>query len=314
MPTTSFLVGAYASLPDGRDAQKDYYELLGAQPWISGAEMPYPGDLVEEESRTWLARTLQSSWRRNSVTAIPGTMKHLLEDAAFGLASPDEGGRQRALDFIERLRLSVVDFAQLRGANDIAYVEVHTAPAKIADIGALRRSLDDLATREWAGARLLVEHCDRYIDGRKPEKGFLPIESEIEACRETGVSMVVNWGRSCVEGRDARTSLEHVRIAASAGVLTGLMFSGAGPVATQYGYEWIDGHLPMNPDEPTSLMGAAQIDECAAAALASDACEFLGAKVCVPETGSLKQRLSFLEHIHSAASAARRVGTRRTEE
>jgi hypothetical protein len=304
MPTTSFLVGAYASLPEGRDAQKDYYNLLGAQPWINGAEMPYPGDLIETESRTWLARTLPAVWHHNSVTAIPGTMQHVWKDAAFGLASPDEEGRQRALGFVEQLRLAVVDFAQLRGSNDIAYVEIHAAPTKTADADALRRSLDELKSLEWAGARLLVEHCDRFVDGRKPEKGFLPIESEIDVCREAGVGMTVNWGRSSVEGRDALTPLAHVQKAGAAGVLTGLMFSGAGPAATQYGYEWIDGHLPMNPDEPTSLMGAAEVEECAKAALASDSCEFMGAKVCVPKTASLEERLSFLERIHSAAGAA----------
>lgn len=304
MPTTSFLVGAYASLPEGRDAQKNYYDVLGARSWISGAEMPFPGDLADAENRSWLAKALPSAWHRNSVTAIPGTMQHVWKDAAFGLASPDEEGRQRALEFIERLRLAVVDFAQLRGSNDIAYVEVHAAPTRIADAAALQRSLEELATREWAGARLLVEHCDRFIEGRKPEKGFLPIESEIDVCREAGVGMTVNWGRSSVEGRDVLTPLAHVQKAGVAGVLTGLMFSGAGPEATQYGYEWIDGHLPMNPDEPTSLMGAAEVGECAKAALASDSCQFLGAKVCVPKAASLEERLSFLEHIHSAAAAA----------
>ena len=62
----------------------------------------------------------------------------------------------------------------------------------------------------------------------------------------------------------------------------GIVFSGAGPEETQYGYSWIDGHLPAQADEPTSLMDAEQIGRCAQAAIAGGV-EYLGAKVCVPK-------------------------------
>ena len=82
-------------------------------------------------------------------------------------------------------------------------------------------------------------------------------------------------------------------------MLDGVVFSGAGPEETQYGYAWIDGHLPAQADEPTSLMDAEQIARCAQTALAGGA-EYLGAKVCVPKDASLAKRLAMLEGIYRA--------------
>ncbi len=72
-----FIVGAYASLPQGRPSQEMYYVLLGEKPWISGTEIPYPGDLADKDDRHWLATHLPKHWHANSVTAIPGTMQHV---------------------------------------------------------------------------------------------------------------------------------------------------------------------------------------------------------------------------------------------
>lgn len=302
MPTKPFLVGAYASAPDVRENQEAYYNLLGLQSWIDGAEIPFPGNLIDEAQRSWLACTLPKHWHDNSITAIPGTMRHLGNDAVFGLASNDEGGRKRALDFFETLRSALLDFAELRGSNDVSYIEIHSAPTGGCNAEAFRRSIDELLAHEWAGSKFLVEHCDRYVDGRKPEKGFLSIEDEIDVCAQLGIGMTINWGRSSVEGRDALTPLKHVQKTVDANVLTGLMFSGAGPEATQYGYGWIDGHLPMSQDEPTSLMGSSEIYECANTALSGQSLEFLGAKVCVPKGSTLEERVVFLKHVQSRMS------------
>ncbi|OXN00774.1 DUF4862 family protein [Bifidobacterium vansinderenii] len=299
----TFVVGAYASLPQNRDDQRKYYDLLGDQPWVDATEIPYPGNIADPADRDWLADALPTLWCRNVITAIPGTMQTLGRNPNFGLASPDDAGRHAALDFFDSIREAISAMADRRGANDVAFVELHSAPTGHADADAMRRSLDELTGRDWFGTRLVIEHCDRFIDGQKPEKGFLPIESEIDICRQTGVGLTVNWGRSCVEGRDAGLSLEHVAAAAQAGVLTGLMFSGAGPEATQYGYEWIDGHLPMNPDEPTSLMDAERMRACMGVAMDCESLEYVGAKVCVPADSSLSERVGYLERIHHAVMA-----------
>ncbi|KFI95560.1 DUF4862 family protein [Bifidobacterium scardovii] len=301
-----FVVGAYASLPQGRETQDNYYDLLGSQPWIDGIEIPFPGDLAESSDRVRMIGRLPKHWRNNTVTAIPGTIRHVWADPNFGLASPDGHGRRAALAFFEQLRDSLDDFVQRRGSQDVRFVEIHTAPTRIASRAAMAASLRDLSRLDWSGAKLVIEHCDKYIDGQQPEKGFLPIEDEIAICREAGIGLTVNWGRSVVEGRRAQAAVDHIAAAAEAGVLAGLMFSGAGPMETQYGYGWIDGHLPMNPDEPTSLMDAAAIESAMKAARVQDKpLAYLGAKVCVPEGASLQERVDYLAHIHDAARAER---------
>lgn len=303
MPSVPFVVGAYASLPPEKADQEAYYALLGGQDWIAGTELPYPGDLADAESRAWLAAHVPAHWHGNTITAIPGTMRSIGADPTFGLASADEGGRQSALRFLAALRDALADFNDCRGSWDVSHVEIHTAPTRTADRDAMAASLEELLRWDWCGAKLVIEHCDRYIEGQSPEKGFLPIEDEIALARDAGIGITVNWGRSVVEGRDPSVALDHIRAAAQAGVLAGVMFSGAGPAETQYGYGWIDGHLPMNPDEPTSLMDAAAVRTCADAAREASELAYLGTKVCVPASSALAERLDFLEHIHQAATA-----------
>lgn len=48
MVDTPFVVGAYASLPEGKPAQEKYYTALAATPWINGIEIPFPGDLAQD--------------------------------------------------------------------------------------------------------------------------------------------------------------------------------------------------------------------------------------------------------------------------
>ncbi|MBT1173228.1 DUF4862 family protein [Bifidobacterium sp. MA2] len=307
MDPTSYVVGAYASLPSGRDDQERYYALLGSDASIDGSELPFPGDLADPDSRAWLARALPGHWHRNTVTMIPGTMQRIGRDPRFGLACGDETGRLAAVAQLIAAREAIADMADIRGANDVAFIEIHTGPTGRADASAMRRTLDEITAWDWLGTGIVIEHCDRFIAGRKPEKGFLPIDDEIALCRDAGIGLTVNWGRSCVEGRDAWLPAEHIRRAADAGVLVGLMFSGAGPEATRYGYEWIDGHLPMAPDEPTSWMDAAAVGECARLAAASPALAYVGAKVCVPAEADLDERAAFLSHIRDAAGFGGRV-------
>jgi len=185
----------------------------------------------------------------------------------------------------------------------VARVQLHSAPTGLADGDAFKRSLEQLLTWDWFGAKLVIEHCDKFIEQRKPEKGFLSLETEIEVVSQFGIGLHINWGRSVVEGRQAETAYQHVLAAGESGVLDGLLFSGAGPEETQYGYGWIDGHLPAQVDEPTSLMSEAEIKRCAHLAL-NQGCHYLGAKVCVPKQASLEQRLAMLTNIYRACEIA----------
>lgn len=297
MSEIPFIVGAYASLPQGREAQQEYYSLLRETSWIRGIEIPYPGDLATDEK--WLFEQISPSWDSCTITAIPGTMVSVGKNPLFGLASTDPDGAAAAMQFTEKIREVVARFADRRGEAVIARVQLHSAPTNQANANAYRDNLGKLAQLDWSGAQLVTEHCDCPQQGRKPEKGFLTIGEEVAIAAETGTGIHINWGRSCLEERDVNTPVSHIREAANAGVLQGVLFSGAGPEATQYGYEWIDGHLPSTEDEPSSLMTSALIAEAAAVAR-SGGVAYLGAKICVPSEATLKERLGMLEHIYTA--------------
>ena len=294
--TLPFVIGAYASHP-AQELEADYYRLLADQPWVSGVEMPYPGQLAAEGEV--LASHLAPRWDFNTITAIPGTMQNVWKNENFGLASPDEAGRAAALDFTRALRDDLAALCERAGRQLVARVQLHSAPTRLAQSDAFQRSLAELATWDWCGARLVIEHCDKFVPEQNPEKGFLSLESEIDIVSEVGIGIHLNWGRSAVEGRGADTAYEHVLEAGKRGVLDGIIFSGAGPEETQYGYSWIDGHLPAQADEPTSLMNEAEIARCAKAAIEGGA-TYLGAKVCVPKDASLEQRLAMLTNIYRA--------------
>ena len=291
-----FILGAYASHP-APELEADYYRLLADQPWVSGVEIPYPGQLATQGEV--LASHLAAHWDFNTITAIPGTMQNVWKNENFGLASPDEAGRAAALDFTRALRDDLAALCEWAGRQLVARVQLHSAPTRLAQADAFKRSLAEVATWDWCGATLVIEHCDKYIPEQNPEKGFLSLESEIDVVSEVGIGIHLNWGRSAVEGRSVDTAYEHVLEAGKRGVLDGIIFSGAGPEETQYGYSWIDGHLPAQADEPTSLMDEAEIARCAQGAIAGGA-KYLGAKVCVPKDASLEQRLAMLTNIYRA--------------
>lgn len=291
----SFIVGAYASLPDERK-HNDYYQILGQQDWIDGIEIPYPG--VIKDNATAFAKVLPEHWTTNTITAIPGTMQNVWKEPHFGLASAEKSGREAALDFCEGIRRSVAELNTATGRNSISVIQLHSAPTKLADTDAFNTSLEQLLKWDWGGAEIVIEHCDKFISSQKPEKGFLAIEEEINIARQLGVGIHINWGRSVVEGRTAETAFEHIQQCAKAGVLAGVIFSGAGPDATQYGYEWIDGHLPSSTYEPTSLLTGEEIQRCAEAASSA---KYIGAKICVPEKASLPERVQMLRNIYDSA-------------
>ncbi len=295
------VAGVYASQPGGRENRELYYELLGCEKWIQGAEIPYPGELADAQSRAWLAEHVPQSWHGNVITLIPGTMQNLGKKPFFGLASPDEGQRLAAHAFMEDVRHSLESFDKMRKNFDVKFIEIHSAPQAHADKDAMRRSLDRITKWNWCGAKLVIEHCDTYIPTQTPEKGFLALEDEIDIAREYDLGITINWGRSAVEGRSADLPAQHVQQCVDAGVLSGLMFSGAGPEATQYGYEWIDGHLPMSIDEPSSLMTPERIRECVKIALTQEnwtSQGYVGVKVCVPADADAHGRADYMKHVY----------------
>lgn len=298
-----FIVGAYAALPE-REKHADFYALLRDQEWITGLELPYPGDWTTGFDE--LVSRLDPRWSDNSITAIPGTMQAQSRQAGFGLASASTSGRQAALSFTRDICETVKRAADTAGRAVVTRVQLHSAPTNVADDGAFLTSLEEIASWDWSGAGLVIEHCDQAGLGHEVEKGFLPLADELRAAQHLGLKVHLNWGRSVLETRDPRRAVEHVRQSVEAGCLAGVMFSGVSPAKTQYGYEWIDGHVPTAEYEDASLLTLAAIVECVREATGGGSVKsgvaednaYFGAKICVPKNEPLDTRVEMIKTIY----------------
>lgn len=198
------------------------------------------------------------------LTCIGGTMGNVGADPAFGLASTDDAGRRKALDFAKQA-LACVSRWNTRSATAgrVLAVEIHSAPnttkegAASASVEAFVESLVEMLSWDWQGARLCVEHCDSAAVGTAAgfatSKGFLTIEDELAACalanertRSGAVGVTINWARSVLEGRDVGAPNRHIAAARDAGLLCGVMMSGCtgeSKASNAYGC-WRDCHMP----------------------------------------------------------------------
>lgn len=301
--TVPFVVGSYASEPVDAAQRDRLAAMIKAATWVSGLELPYPGLLAADPRR--VAHSLNDSWTSNVITAIPGTMQRVAADPTFGLASPDADGRAAAIDFTKKVCKAVQALAEAKGRGVVAAVELHSAPTRQAHPAALQESLEEVLAWDWACAQLVVEHCDRWTERHTPEKGFLPLEAEIEVARSVGVRLAINWGRTCLEERSAAAVLTAVETTHRAGVLAGLMFSGVSPLTTPYGGPWADAHLPAAEDDADSLMTSAAIAACISEAYSPldgiPPLVYLGAKISAPTVATVTRRLQLLETIARAA-------------
>jgi hypothetical protein len=257
----NIIVGAYAASPSQPSWQPhleaDYFARLAEVLGLRGLELPWVGRLHPHDS-DWLLAALPSRFDL-VVTDIGGTVGRLAADPDYGLASNDADGRRRALDDAARMRDDVDRLNQSAGRSAVIAVELHSAPlAGNGGPAAFAESLRELAGWQWGGAQLLVEHCDTLVDGRSPEKGYLPLAAEIDAIAgsDTAFGLSLNWGRSAIELRDADAVLRHVAEARGSGLLRAVVFSGASPEASAFGPAWVDAHLPFDADEPTSRLTA----------------------------------------------------------
>lgn len=261
----SLIVGAYPAQPE--EMQQQFYQELGCSPSIRGLELPYG----PYGGSPWPAGAPED-WSA-VVTAIPGTMKRLTQASTFGLASRDGEGRKTALEFVSGLRDYVT---RLAGQGHVVEaVELHSAPPLYSSAHSFEESLKEVLDWEWGGTRVLVEHCDALRRGSRPEKGFLTFDEEVNVVASLQgegrgqVGIMVNWARSVIESGETGTAVEHLLQAREAGVLAGVMFSGCSPQATEFGYPWIDAHLPavgVDGAPPSSLLNRAEVQRCLTAA------------------------------------------------
>jgi Domain of unknown function (DUF4862) len=261
----SVIVGAYPAQP--QDQQQEFYRQLGGIAAIRGLELPYgPAGGIP-----WPAGA-PDSWSM-VVTAIPGTMKRLAADPSFGLASENAQGRREALTFVAGLRNDVA--ALTEGGRVVEAVELHSAPSLHSSASSLEESLREILDWDWGNTSVLIEHCDAPRQDSKPEKGFLTFDEELDVVRSLRgrgfgrVGVLVNWARSVIESRQTKTPVDQLSQARAAGVLGGVMFSGCSAEATEFGYPWIDAHLPAVEVEgapASSLLNRHEIQRCLAAA------------------------------------------------
>lgn len=290
------IVGAYPAQPD--EGRERFYRELGALSAIRGLELPY-GPF----GGTPWPDGAPDGWSA-VVTSIPGTMQRLGRQPAFGLASPDAAGRREALEFASGIREFVLRLED--AGHAVEAVELHSAPYPGASAPRFRESLEEILGWEWGSTRLLVEHCDAPRAGGRPEKGFLTFPEEVEVLRSlqagagAQVGMVINWARSVIETRNPDTAAEHIAQARAAGVLAGVMFSGCSPVETEFGYPWIDAHLPpveVDGAPSTSLLDRGHLADCLAAA---GPVPLLGFKIGLAGKGlTVVQRVSRLRQMCS---------------
>jgi len=306
IPEPRVIVGAYASAPaepypDLR-IESELLERLATLPGVRGLEVPGRGSPYPYGLQ-WYLESTPEHWDL-VLTQVGSTVQHVQERATYGLASDAPEGRAQALRDVERLREDVRALNDALGRRSVLAVELHSAPATTrasSSAAALAESLREIAAWDWDGAAPLVEHCDAHRPGRNPAKGFLPLDLELEALArsQTGVGVVLNWGRSAIELRDADlVAPTHVRQAREAGALRAVVFSGASDVESAYGQAWADSHQPFAPvtgsaiGSPGSLLDDHRAQQALAAAGDLD---WVGLKVsCRPQPASVAHRLAVI--------------------
>jgi len=193
----------------------------------------------------------------------------------------------------------------------VVAVEIQSAPRGTAqpapDPGALQETLTEAASWDWCGTSLAIEHCDAFRTGQPHAKGFLELPDEITVAQDvtagssTRVGLTINWGRSAIDRRTPYAPAEQLVQARDAGVLLGLIASGATATDGPFGPAWSDSHAPMSADdprsgEPTSLLTADLLRSALRAA--GDGLDYDGLKAGIrPPDASLDRRLALISRM-----------------
>lgn len=319
----TFYVGAYAASPALHNAwdpatEAQYMAGLRSMSAISGLEVGFYDDIHLYDPQ-WFLGELKPSWTY-LLTSVPGTMNRLSLDPEFGLASLSNDGRKAAWAFADHMRAGVEKMNKHFGKKVVQGVIVHSAPKLTqppsqSHCTRFSESLMELATWDWFGAELLVEHCDSPRPDHSPAKGFLKLKQEIQAVQgaqnqKTPVGMLINWGRSALESRDPQAPVAHIQQVRAHHLLRGLMFSGCTQENEVYGH-WADTHAPFAPSRFTSapdqsLMTKARAVDCLNAA-GRDSPLHLGFKIqALPAALAVSERLELIaDSIKTLDSAVR---------
>jgi hypothetical protein len=250
------------------------------------------GRMHSFDEAAFLSRFAKKEWVA-VITCIGGTMARIGADPKFGLASKDKAGRMAAIEFARQALAAVKRWnGRSPGCGRCVAVELHSGPNQThhgaaSSKEAFEKSLFEISSWDWDGARLFIEHCDS--PGKFPaSKGFLTLETELVAITRVNmkskeqIGLTLNWARSVLETRNVATPLEHIEKVRVSGVPLGLMFSGVHPEEGPYG-PWRDTHVPHAPSVEGSLLTTDRITE--AVRLAGDGLAYCGGKITSLATG-----------------------------
>jgi hypothetical protein len=305
-----YYLGAYAASPNHNGwnpaLETAFYNALKTLPNVKGLEHPFLGSLHQYDD-SWFLANIAPDWDY-VFTCIPGIMNALAQNPTFGIASEDDAGRAAALNFMQLACSAIGKLNAYLGRPAVQAIQIQTAPARTkaaASKAALLASLRTMTSWDWHGARIVIEHCDAYVPGHTPSKGFLSLQDELDALIElntttaTPSGMVINWGRSVFETRRVDGALEHILAAQAAGLLRGVMFSGVSDKDSEYG-AWRDSHQPPQQSdivphgEPGSWMTEQAMRQCVAACDTSQLV-VLGTKIGIrPHNASVEQRIAVI--------------------
>jgi hypothetical protein len=315
------IIAGYTAAPADRTAAAEYYGALVQVSEADGLEFAWTGAQTAEQL-DYVVRMLPAAW---SITFndIPTTWRACMSNPAFGLASSDESGRAAAMTMLREEIATIKAMNDRAGRKLVLAAEIHCAPGfdkrdVPGSADAFRRSLMDASQLDWDGCSVLVEHCDAFVAGQKPGKGFLPLDDEIAALASLDgapIGLSLNWGRSLVELHDPARVQDHVTSASRSGLLRGFTFSGTAGTANVYGEAWADSHLPFAAtrsgayNEPASLM---QVGHVAPLLDHLRDCEFVAIKTNWPaaRTDPQERAASVVENFYTLQDAMRRTTSR----
>lgn len=244
------IVGAYPAAPSFHhkniDQEIAFWSDLSKNESIRGIEQPYLNSL-HPFGTDFILKNIPESWDI-VITAIMETMSRRKDNSAFGLASTRDSERLSCIDYYRQIFEATSRINDEYKRNKIIALQLQSAPDKsnpsVDDaVSCFYESVRTIKSWGWS-CPLIIEHCDS-MTGIVPQKGFLPLEKEIEVARELGISVCINWARSVLETKQTETALDHVIKASQAGVLKSVMFSGT-TASGAYG-TWGDLHAPFAP-------------------------------------------------------------------
>lgn len=312
---SGYAVGAYATSAAHSEwnpqFESDFFERLAENSDVNALEIPWMGSIHPHDDE-WMHANFPSTLQA-IVTDIPFVMGRIGQSGEFGLASGTNEGRLAAIAAARAMRDSVAMLNDAQGRQVVSVVELHGAPRPpFVTPVALAASLSEIASWDWNGAQLVIEHQDAYREDTQPQKGFLTLADEIDAINVSGapVGISLNWGRSVIEGRRTNTAAEHAALAAEAGVLRGIIVSGATDIDTETSDAWVDAHhafrtSPQHPfGDAGSLLTEAALRPTFAAAGELD---WVGVKVSWPASrpGTAQQRAQMVADAIAGVKRAR---------